>query len=364
MSLSNCLRSAWALGFYSALLSLSACTVSHQDSGPPKAEKAPTTSTDQSKTGPWVKCEWPYATELNQVFTISCSLQDPSADTKVVHVEAETDQRVKYDPPKFDLKPGKVQLVKVTVSRSRSGVASLELHPDGLDTVDMTVEVGFQGHLKLVPNVTISSDSPTTAVVTIVDDNGKPMAVDIKLLLNVQAVGASLRWGQNGESEETGWNETLSPKTLNPRASVSPQFQIRPSGKLGGTIQLLANIQLPDGGAMLAQESFLIPVQPARPWPIIFAAGGSLLFWLYRFLQAPKGGWAVVFQIMAALFGGVIAYLFAGFDLLGLKLDPNVLKTYAIFGFLFGYVGIEVLLANRFKPGSTGTAPPNVVAKP
>jgi hypothetical protein len=44
---------------------------------------------------------------------------------------------------------------------------------------------------------------------------------------------------------------------------------------------------------------------------------------------------------------GLIGYFFAHLDLLGLKLDPNVLRSYPLIGFLFSYFGFEVLLPKR-----------------
>jgi hypothetical protein len=141
---------------------------------------------------------------------------------------------------------------------------------------------------------------------------------------------------------------------LQPGAGGSPQFQVRSTKISGGTIRLLANVTLPYNGPELTQESFSFQVTPTSWLPIAFAMGGSLLYWLYALVKQAPDKWspAIPLQIIASILGGLIAYLFAGFDLLGLKLDPNVLKTYALLGFLFGYVGIEMLLAEKFRPGS------------
>jgi hypothetical protein len=299
-------------------------------------------------TGPWFGCAWPYGIDLNESFTIDCSLKDTKPDTKPVRVKAEKDARIQYDPKEFTVKPGSIQLINVKILRSKSGIALLALHPDGgYPAWEMPVDVGFQGHLKISPNIDFSYDDPQTVVISIVDDNGKAMAVGNELQMDVQAVGAMVRAGV-ADPKDVGWNEIL-PMKINIKASVSPQFQIRSTSKRGGTVHLLVSLRLPDG-AMLAQDNFSFQVTPTWWLPIAFAMAGSLLYWLYSFVQTPKKGWSIVLQIIAALLGGTIAYLFASFDLLGLKLDPNVLKTYALLGFLFAYVGVEVVLAKRFRP--------------
>jgi hypothetical protein len=291
-------------------------------------------------------CSWPNAIELNEWFTIDCSSRNVP---KPINVKIEKDARIECKPPnQFTVKPGEVKFLDVRIKRTRSGIVSLGLHPDrGLGVVDIPLAVGFQGHLKITPsNLSLSDDDPATINIMIVDENGKPLTVGTTLEMNVQAVDALVRQDTNNAN---GWSEKLPPMALAANAGMSPQFQVRSNSKRGGSIHILATLNFPNDGVVLAQESFAFQVAPVWWLPIVFAAVGSLLYWLYSFLQAPKASVAVFAQVGAALLGGVIAYLFAGFDLLGLKLDPNVLKTYVLLGFLFGYVGIEVILAKRFR---------------
>jgi hypothetical protein len=108
---------------------------------------------------------------------------------------------------------------------------------------------------------------------------------------------------------------------------------------------------------VVTQANFSLQVVPVWWLPIALAMSGSLLYWIYSFARKPVVSSAIFPEIIAGIFGGLIAYLFAGYDLLGLKLDPNVLKTYPLLGFLFAYVGIDVLLGNRFRSGE-GTRMP------
>ena len=72
----------------------------------------------------------------------------------------------------------------------------------------------------------------------------------------------------------------------------------------------------------------------------------------------------IALHFAASIIGGIIAYLFAGYDLLGLKLDPNVLKTYPLLGFIFSYAGIEILLAKKFKSGAADQSRQGAVDNP
>jgi hypothetical protein len=56
----------------------------------------------------------------------------------------------------------------------------------------------------------------------------------------------------------------------------------------------------------------------------------------------------VPLQIITSIVAGLLAYLTANLDLFGIKLDPNILRTYPLLGFLFAYIGIDRLFAKRF----------------
>ncbi len=74
---------------------------------------------------------------------------------------------------------------------------------------------------------------------------------------------------------------------------------------------------------------------------------GAVLYFVYSVYSDDKRE-NVRSKLWATLAAGVIAWLFTGFDLLGLKLDTNSLRTYAITGFLFCFLGVDVLLTKRF----------------
>jgi hypothetical protein len=60
-----------------------------------------------------------------------------------------------------------------------------------------------------------------------------------------------------------------------------------------------------------------------------------------------------------------IGYLTADPDFLGRELDPSVLRTYVLVGFLSSYFGLEMLLSGRLS-GSTSSPKPleQVALKP
>lgn len=52
---------------------------------------------------------------------------------------------------------------------------------------------------------------------------------------------------------------------------------------------------------------------------------------------------------------GFIAWLFAPMDVLGIKLDPDILRTYLILGFALSFLGVDKVLGKALgkKEGST-----------
>ena len=69
---------------------------------------------------------------------------------------------------------------------------------------------------------------------------------------------------------------------------------------------------------------------------------------LYKFAKIKDLRMAQVWRILVtSAIAGAVAYLVAHEDILGLKLNPGVLRTYPLLGFLFSYLGFEAL-AGKF----------------
>jgi hypothetical protein len=325
---------------------------SHPEKLQNKAAQEPEAATGAPpEEAPYFNCDKPTEVGLNQWFTIDCTVFNGGRAS----ITADNNEFVEYRPSHFPIEPGQTQLVRVKIKHTRSGLVELALFPDRVygywyDVVD----VGFGGHLKPVSVAALSYDVPTTMSIEVVDDIDKPIAVPGGMEIRVQAVGAQLSLGRKTSGEGAAPQEFEEAVTLpfTAGARASPQFQLKSTAWQGGTIRLLASLETTkEYPLVVTQGNLSFQVNPVWWLPIVLAMSGSFLYWAYSFAKKPKVSSAILPEIIASMIGGLIAYLFAGFDLLGLKLDPNILKTYPILGFLFAYAGIEVLLGKRFRGG-------------
>jgi hypothetical protein len=317
---------------------------------PEQPEKPKIDSRDES---PSFSCTSPYEVALNQWFTVQCQTEHGSGTS----VNAVNTESVQYDPTRFKIEPGQSKLIKVRIKQSTTGFAPVEFFPDrDYPAFNTVVDVGFKGHLRPFPEtLVLAYDTPETISIEVVDENNKPIPLPTSADLRIEAVGAQLSVGKlSTPADYTAWVESIK-VPIEPRARASPQFRLKSTAWEGGVIRLSTVLTV--SNQVVTQANFSLQVVPVWWLPIALAMSGSLLYWIYSFARKPVVSSAIFPEIIAGIFGGLIAYLFAGYDLLGLKLDPNVLKTYPLLGFLFAYVGIDVLLGNRFRSGE-GTRMP------
>jgi len=277
---------------------------------------------------------------------------------KITHVVMAHDLTIRYRPEKFDLSPGHRESVSVTLlpGAGSAGLASLSaLSSDDLDSCSRIIDVGFQGHLQIVSPDPLAYNEPRVLEVQLLDTNNKPLSLGQYVTMDVQSADASL-----GRADKvvplSGEGEPIL-LSMQPGASSSGPFRIASTNWKGGPVHLTASLRLSDGsgfgGFILTQNSFAFDANPVAWLPIVLAISGALLFALYRIAQAPplvrNLSSVIPGTIITSILAGIIAWLFADFDLLGIKLDPHILRTYPLLGFLFSYVGIDVLLKGRFE---------------
>jgi hypothetical protein len=307
-----------------------------------------------------VDCSAPYRVEFDQPFTIDVSLVTPPSDTTKPseHVQITMiSGGVTYKPSTFPLRIGEHKYVQATAKRRASGLVVINGYSNhGFDACDGVVDAAYDGHLK-IPTIQLPYKEPRSLTVQIVDNDGKPLKVGVSLEMQVQSEDATV--GPADASYNGGKRAPLT-IPIQAESTSSEPFLLTATNPKGGPVRVLATLRIKNG-SVIAQNELLLDSEPADWLPILLAIGGALLYAGYDFVSSPVSGTnsrsAVVWKIIASILAGLIAYLFANFDLLGLKLDPRVLRTYAILGFVFSFVGIDLILSKRFQKGAQPKPP-------
>ena len=293
---------------------------------------------------------FPYKTTVDSPFQLVLTLEpntgcrDADAQSKgrpEVLVNMYLDQQVEYDPKQFKVSPCKNAFVRVTVKKKEAGLASLAAFADGYDYFSRGLDVGFDGKVKVTSTAPLSYDEPGTLNVEIVGQDDKPLRFPNSLDVILESVDAALLV-PNADANQWTHSVTLS---LGPGARSSPQFQIKSEKVRGGAVHLSTSLLL--GDVVIGQENHSFEAAPASWLPVLLAIIGALLYGVYSILSDDsRTKWKQ--KLLASAVAGTIAWLFTGFDLLGLKLDTSSLRTYAITGFLFCFLGVDVLLSKKF----------------
>jgi hypothetical protein len=300
-----------------------------------------------------VACTSPYRATVGKAFKVQVYLKD-DAPTKVERVTMGGSESITYDPDHFVLHKGTPLFVTATVKDKGFGLAYVEaIGPKIGDFCDLTINIGFPGQLK-APISSLSYNQPRTFSVQIADSNDKPLPVEAPLFMEIQSWDALLGERSIPRPEENPGRTIRLPVPIG--STSSPPFVVTAISEKGGTVHLLATLKT-NTGAVVAQSTLSVESKPEWWLPVAMAIAGALLYALYRVLQEDDlwKNWRTLLprRLLVGLFAGGIAYLFADSDPLGLKLDPHVLRTYPVLGFLFSFLGIDVLLS-KFGPKNTG----------
>ena len=261
---------------------------------------------------------------------------------------------VTYKPSTFAIRTGQHRYVDATAKRTASGLVVVDGFANGYRTCDVIVDVGYPGHLK-APTVQLPYKQARSLTIQIVDNDGKPLKAGVSLGMEVQTEDATI----GGPKDATPVEDKETPFTIPipPSSTSSRPFLLTSTNWKGGPVRVLARLRTPSG-SVIAENEFLIDADPALWLPIALAIGGALLYGVYHLISDPDSTTnsksKLFWKLFSSTLAGVIAYLFADFDLLGMKLDPHVLRTYAILGFVFSFVGIDLILSKRFRSGGGG----------
>jgi hypothetical protein len=317
---------------------------------PPDDELGTGTQTIDSYT---VACSGPYRATAGKAFTIVVYLKD-DAPTEAEAVIMGPRDRITFDPPSFTVHKRVPMFVSATINEKGFGTAYVEAIGPGIgDFCDLTIDTGFPGKLKAAVS-TLPYNHPLAFSVQITDGNDKPLPVEAPLSMEIQSWDLLLDKNSIPRAGDTAGKTIRVPVAI---GSVSSQpVELRSMNWKGGTVHLLATLKT-NVGSVVAQDTLSLESEPVWWLPLALAVMGALLYVLYRVTQEENfwTQWKTILprRLLAGAVAGIIAYLFADSDPLGLKLDTHVLRTYPLLGFLFSFLGIDVLLG-KFWPKNTG----------
>lgn len=264
-----------------------------------------------------------------------------------------------YHPSTFVLGPGERKSLSAEVNKTATGIAWVHVQFPGYTDGWYAIVTDVNASLAISSTPTLSYKSPSTLTVSVNDNAGKPLRLPAYLTLQLSSSDGELK------QPNANWSNAISIE-MAPGAQRSPSFQIRPISRTGGLVHLETTVT-PEGQAqVIAQDEFSLPADPVWYLPILLAIAGGLAHGVYKALRleevdSKKGIATMAVVILGSSVAGLIGYFFAHLDLLGLKLDPNSLRSYPIIGFLFSYFGFEVLLPKKSPNQSQGTGNPPVV---
>jgi hypothetical protein len=355
------------------LLSIISCAKKPAPANPtpelqnPAAQSAPAPTNDDTGDTDVTGISLPFRAELGKPFIVTVSegryFSDKSA--KTVHIQMGTNEGVTYKPEQFDLRPLQRQLVTAVVKSSRSGLASIEAYPANQESCQTVIDVGFQGHLK-VTALPLGYKEPQVLHVVVVDNNDKPLPMETSLTMQLQSADALLHMPGASVSEVDKYSPLHVTVPLG--ATSSTPFIIESLNRDGGIVHLLATLSIKEDTGVISQSIFPLESEPVWWLPVVLAIGGAVMYGLYHGVQDKNltGHWWTIIpvKLIISVTAGIIAYLFADYDLLGLKLDPHVLRTYPLLGFLFSFVGIDALLSKKFSRDEPAKPEANAAPKP
>jgi hypothetical protein len=313
------------------------------------ADNPPTPANAKGENKPYVRFRCGYIQKLGQPFLVHVDIQPPQAIPVEVRMER---GNIVYSQNTFRLRPGETNILEATVARTQTGFDWV--HGTGLEWVNgiqtsfgeseaeyAPVSTGYLGQLKLNSTDPLPYEAPSTLFFRIVDSDGKPLKIDAAQTVELYSSDATITHATSQP------NTDFKVLPLDARETETGQFQIRPKSAFGGNIHLTARLKF--GDDVLSEETFALIAQPAYMLLLALAIAGALLHAVYKINRLSPFTWPETISIcIASVIAGCLAFLIANYDLFGLKLDPHVLRTYPLLGFLLSYFGIDVL-ANKFS---------------
>ena len=296
-------------------------------------------------------CDFPLEVERGQPLEFDIWLQPASADFNgTVKVYMERNAKVKYDPEVVELKRGERRRIKATIVKSDSGLAIINAYSENFEEwtpVDITINTGFIARLKSDLNEPVQSRTMRSMALSLVDQDGNPVRLDAPLHLWLTGSKVALL-----SKDPVQWTEVIH-LPLEAGTSKLTAIEIKPTAWTTDTGIVSVVLKTPQG-KQVYDETLYVTILP--PWyvPMFMAMLGGLVCTLFLFFKANFGNarrkaikslpTKITVNAVTGLVTGLVAYFLAAWNVLGIKVDTTSLKGFVILGFLFSYVGIDVVL--------------------
>ncbi len=289
----------------------------------------------------------PIKVEINQPFEFDVWLSpvNPSFSGKV-EVFMDNNPKVKYEPRKFTLKVGDRQKVRATILKTSTGLAVIAASADHWEGFDLTVDAGFSAKLKSNINEPIESGTTKGLILSFVSEDGTPAPLDVDTILYLHSSKIKLL-----EEVNNKWVDEVKFKL--PLGTRSLSLKIMPNSWFADTDVIAADLYSYRELPVYNFDNVTISILP--PWyaPLLMAILGGILYSITQLLKDITGYQGSIFRFILAkvlpglipgLVAGALAYLLASWGVLGIRVDTTSLKGFVILGFLFSYVGVDIVL--------------------
>lgn len=278
-------------------------------------------------------------------------------------VSLEQNAVVTYQPRTISLGLGDRRTIRVEVNETSSGLSEVAASASKLAPLRITINSGFKGTLRSDLGSDVSAGRTHTFTLHFVDQSNQQLKLDAPVEIQLSATEAHFL------SETGSWTPTLALRV--PKgASSTNLISLRARSSVGsrGKIMALARINVDN---VLAHTLVPFTVTPAWWVSLGMSMLGGFLYSFSRTLRDfPRSGRASSRRkfllltglptLLSGCIAGVVAYLLASWDILGLNIDTSSLRGFIILGFLFSYVGIDAVLdlVQPRNPPATAGAPP------
>jgi hypothetical protein len=184
-----------------------------------------------------------------------------------------------------------------------------------------------------------------------VDNQGNPVPLDTGVRLSLQA--SKLTLCDKECDNEKKWTDRLD-LDVPIGASASTAVELKSDSWVSDTGTLNVEVRSPSEYLFVVYDQNLeVKFIPRWYVPLMMAMLGGVIHSFYRTGKRYahyRGGVArfilrnVLPGIATGLLAGFLAYLLANWGVLGIKADTTGLQGYMVLGFLFSYVGVDLIL--------------------